>query len=96
MDRLSSGTLPIIEYGGGQAIRLYAMWTLFQHAPCRALVSISARFGLRPPLVSISARFGLSGLRLSAIQLRTLRAVPRRVRETLVFLPSLARGLPSG
>src|SRR5215211_6066699 len=32
-DRLSSGTLPIIEYGGGQAIRLYAMWTIFQHAP---------------------------------------------------------------
>jgi hypothetical protein len=49
MDRLSSGTLPIIEYGGGLAIRLYAMWTLFQH------FSISVRYSLRLPLVSISA-----------------------------------------
>ena len=31
MDRLSSSTLPIIEYGGGQAIRLYAMWTILEH-----------------------------------------------------------------
>jgi hypothetical protein len=46
MDRLSSGTLPIIEYGGGQAIRLYAMWTLFQHAPAfQASACQHAAFG---------------------------------------------------
>ena len=46
MDRLSSGTLPIIDYGGDQAIRLYAMWTIlaFQHAPAS------------PPLVSTALR----------------------------------------
>src|SRR5215218_3539239 len=36
MARLSPTTLPTIEYGGGQELRLYAIWTLFQ------LVSTSA------------------------------------------------------
>ena len=47
MDQLTSGTLPIIEYGGDRAIRQYAMWTI---------LSISARSGLRPPLVSTALR----------------------------------------
>jgi hypothetical protein len=48
MDWLSSGTLPIVEYGGDQAIRLYAMWTFsaFQHAPAfQASACQHAAFG---------------------------------------------------
>ena len=60
MDRLSSGTLPIIEYGGGQAIRLYAMWTIF------------STLRPSPPLVS-TAPSACQPVSISACQLVVLR-----------------------
>src|SRR5215204_589768 len=62
MDRLSSGTLPIIEYGGGQAIRLYAMWTLFQHAP--AYASACQHFSTLQRTAVACQHFSMSACRL--------------------------------
>src|SRR5215210_1103584 len=42
MDRLSWSTLPIIEYGGGRPIRLYAIWTILLARSLRSLVSTAA------------------------------------------------------
>jgi hypothetical protein len=55
MDRLSSGTWPIIEYGGGRAICQYAMWifSALQHAPA---------FGFRLSAFQHTAFGGLSAL----------------------------------